>query len=211
MHILACDLSVLGLLRHRPELLAAPAFAADRLSADTPLVTSNGATFTAPVGWRVTSTANKTVLEPPEADSHAALVDVQAADADAAMAAAWAAYRPQSKRPLKIGTDQPPYNGWEERHVYSYETSPNEKAVVYALAWRAARDWTVVIVEASQSTFERRGAALSLVIGSLRPKGYARERFAGRTAHALDAERIAILKAFLQDAMQQFEVPGVGP
>jgi CubicO group peptidase (beta-lactamase class C family) len=190
--------------------LAAPAFAVDPLTADTPLTTSNGATFTAPVGWKVTSAANKTVLEPPEADSTAALVDVQAADADAAMAAAWAAYRPDSKRPLKIKTDQPPYNGWEERHLYSYETSPNEKAVVYALAWRAARDWTVVIVEASQSTFERRNAALSLAIGSLRPKGYARERFAGRKAHALDAERIALLKEFLQGAMQQFEVPGVG-
>lgn len=83
-----------------------------------------------------------------------ALLDVQATDADAAVAAGWANYRPVARRPLRITTPQAPHNGWEERQVSSYETSPNEKAVIYALAWRAGRDWTVVIVEASRSTFE---------------------------------------------------------
>ncbi|MDB5516454.1 MAG: serine hydrolase, partial [Tardiphaga sp.] len=169
-----------------------------------------GATFTAPVGWSITSAANKTVLEPPEADSHLAILDVQAADADAAVAAAWAGYRSDARRPLRLATPQAPLNGWEERRLYTYETSPNEKAVVYALAWRAGRDWAVVIVEAAQSTFGKRNSAFSLVIGSLRPKGYQRELFAGRKAHPLDAERIAVLKTFAQDVMQQFDIPGVG-
>jgi hypothetical protein len=151
------------------------ASAVDALSADTPLTTAGGARFTAPMGWSVTSAANKSVLTPQEADSYIALLDVQAADANAAVAAAWANYRPDTNRPLRIATPQAPYNGWEERHNYSYETSPNEKAVVYALAWRAGRDWTVVIVEASRSTFEKRNAAFSLTIGSLRPRGPARD------------------------------------
>jgi hypothetical protein len=50
--------------------------------------------------------------------------------------------------------------------------------VVYALAWRAGGVWLVVIVDAALSTFGKRTAALSLEIGSLRPKGYERERFA---------------------------------
>src|SRR5881227_537423 len=74
------------------------------ISADTPLRTASGATFTAPSGWRVTSTASKKVLEPPEADSHLALVDVQAANAAAAVAAGWASYRPDAMRPLRIAT-----------------------------------------------------------------------------------------------------------
>src|SRR5262249_43254199 len=149
--------------------------AAERLSADTPRSTSSGATFTAPSGWSITASTNKTILLPPEGDSRLALVDLQAADAAAAVAAGWASYRPDANRPLKIATRQAPYNGWEERHVYLYETSPNEKAVVYALAWRAGQAWMVAIVEASQATFEKRGAAFSLTIGSLRPNGYQRE------------------------------------
>ena len=189
---------------------ASPVSAVEALSADTPLTTTGGATFTAPMGWRVTSAANKSVLDPPEADSHLVLLDVQAADAAAAVAVGWANYRPDANRPLRIATPQAPYNGWEERHLYSYETSPNEKAVVYALAWRAGGDWMVVIVEATRSTFEKRNAAFSLAIGSLRPKGYQREMFAERKAHSLDAERIALLKEFVQDVMQQFGIPGVG-
>jgi CubicO group peptidase (beta-lactamase class C family) len=180
------------------------------LSADTPLATTGGATFTAPTGWRVTSAVNKSVLEPPEADSHLVMLDIHAVDAAAAVAAGWAAYRPDANRPLKIATPQAPYNGWDERHVYVYETSPNEKAVVYALAWRAGGDWLVVIVEAALSTFEKRNAAFSLAIGSLRPKEFQREMFAGRKAHPLDADRIAVLKEFVQDVMRDFGIPGVG-
>jgi CubicO group peptidase (beta-lactamase class C family) len=188
----------------------APARAAEALSADTPLTTAGGATFTAPMDWSVTSAANQRVLNPPEGDSHLVLLDVQATDADAAVAAGWTNYRPDAHRPLRIATPQAPHNGWEERHVYFYETSPNEKAVVYALAWRAGRDWSVVIVEATSATFEKRNAAFALTIGSLRPKGYQREVFSATKAHPLDAERIALLRAFAQDVMQQFDIPGVG-
>jgi CubicO group peptidase (beta-lactamase class C family) len=192
-------------------ILASPASAAEALlSADTPLATTGGATFTAPTGWRVTSAANKSILEPPEADSHLVMLDIHAADAAGAVAAGWAAYRPDANRPLKIATPGAPYNGWDERHVYIYETSPNEKAVVYALAWRAGGDWLVVIVEAALSTFEKRNAAFSLAIGSLRPKEYQREMFGGRKAHPLDADRIAALKEFVQDVMRDFGIPGVG-
>jgi CubicO group peptidase (beta-lactamase class C family) len=185
-----------------------PSPATERLAIDTPYTTSSGATFTAPSGWNIISGTNKHVLDPPEGDSHLALVDVQATDAAAAVAAGWASYRPDANRPLRIATPQAPYNGWEERHIYSYETSPNEKAVVYALAWRAGQAWTVVIVDATRATFQKRSAAFGLAIGSLRPKDYQREMFAGKPARPLDAERIALIKDFVQDVMQQFDVPG---
>jgi CubicO group peptidase (beta-lactamase class C family) len=180
------------------------------LAADTPMTTTNGATFTAPVGWSVTAGTNRVQLAPPEADSRLVLVDVQAPDAAAAVAAGWASYRPDANRPLRLVTPQVPYNGWVERHVFNYETSPNEKAVVYTLAWRAGPDWTVTIVEASRSTFQKRNAGFSLIVGSLRAKGYQREMFSGRKAHPLDADRIALLTSFVRDVMQQFGIPGVG-
>ena len=86
---------------------------------DILFTTTNGTTFTAPSGWSVTSGTNKTVLDPPEEDSQLALVDVQAADAAAAVAAGWASYRPDANRPLRLAMPQAPYNGWEERHVYN--------------------------------------------------------------------------------------------
>src|ERR1700730_6584017 len=91
---------------------ASPVSAVEVLLADAPLTTTGGATFTAPVGWSVTSTANKTVPQPPEADSHLAVTHVQRADADAAVAAGWASYRPEAHRPLRLATPQAPHNGW---------------------------------------------------------------------------------------------------
>src|SRR4051812_34566564 len=107
---------------------AFPASAGEPLSADTALATASGATFTAPAGWSVTSASSKSILEPPEADSHLALVDVQAADAAAAVAAAWAAYRPDAKRPLRVTPPPAPHNGWGGGGVFSFEKPPQEKA-----------------------------------------------------------------------------------
>lgn len=190
---------------------AAPACAQQRLAADTAATTAAGTSFTAPADWRLTDRTSLRLLDPPEGDSHLAVVDVQAPDAAAALAAAWAAYRPGANRPLKIALPQSaPYNGWEERHLYRYETSPNDKTVGYAMAWRAGSQWTVVIVEASQATFEKRNAQFGLTIGSLRPKGYTRETFAGKPAHKLDAERIGVLQDFVATAMTELGIPGVG-
>ncbi len=201
---------ILGVLALAFSIGFASAASGQPLAADTALTTASGATFTAPQGWSVTSSPNRIVLEPPEADSRVALIDARAPNVAAAVAAGWASYRPDANRPLRVALPQAPQNGWEERHVYNYETSPNERAVVYALAWRAGQDWTVVIVEAARATFEKRNAAFSLTIGSLRPKGYQREMFSGKQAHPLDAARIAVLKDFILDVMRQFAIPGVG-
>src|SRR5260370_24266969 len=81
--------------------------APERLVADTPRVTPGGATFTVPGGWAITTGKNLAILEPPETDTHIAIFDSQAADADAAVAAAWAAYKPDAKRPVRLVTPRP--------------------------------------------------------------------------------------------------------
>src|SRR5215467_10143954 len=92
--------------------------AAEHLAADTQRATPAGATFTAPGGWSLRSGASLIVLDAPEQGSHVAIADVHAADAPAAVTAAWAAYRPGAKRPLKLATPRPARNGWEERRVF---------------------------------------------------------------------------------------------
>ena len=177
---------------------------------DLPHATAAGTMFTLPAGWSLTTQGDLTVLAPPETDTHIALRDVSAKDADAAVAAAWAAFRPHFTRPLKIALPRAPRDGWEESRIYQYETSPNEKAVVQAIAYRAGDTWTVALLDGSESTFEKRGGPISVTLRSLRPKGYTRESFAGRQAHPLDAARLQTLKDFVAHGMKLLDTPGVG-
>ncbi len=182
--------------------------APEQVATDTPRLTPGGTKFTVPAGWSIASGANLVVLTPPETDTHIVLFDIQAGDAKAAVASAWAAYKPDAKRPIRLITPQPPREGWDERQAFDYETSPNERVVVFAMAQRSGNSWTVMICDASLPTLEKRGAPVNLVFESVRPKNYVRESFAGRKAHPLDAARIEQLKAFVQTSMQQLGVPG---
>ncbi|HEX6822781.1 MAG TPA: serine hydrolase [Candidatus Sulfotelmatobacter sp.] len=181
----------------------------ERVSADSARTTPGGATFTVPSGWSIASGTHLAILQPPEPDTRVVIFDAPAGNAKAAVESAWAAYKPEFKRPLKLITPRPPHEGWEEREVFDYETSPNERAVVEALALRAGTAWTVLILEGTEPTVEKRSAPINLVFGSIRPKGYQREIFAGHQPHPLDAFRIAQIKEFVQNSMQQLGVPGV--
>jgi hypothetical protein len=159
-----------------------PSAAPQRLAADTPSATPGGATFTVPAGWAIVTGKDLVILEPPETDTHVIIFDSQATDASAAVADAWAAFKPEKTWPQKLVTPLPARKGWEERQVFDYETSPNERVIVQAIAMRANGAWTVLIMDGSEPTAEKRGAPISLIIQSLRPKGYSRESFAGRKA-----------------------------
>ena len=192
-----------------PQQTVSATHASEQVSSDSQRTTSGGATFTVPAGWSIQSSGNLILLTPPEGDSHVVLFDTQASDAKAAVAASWTAYKPESKRPIKLVTPRPGRDGWNERQVFEYETSPDEKATVYAIASRAGSAWTVFLVDASDATADKRAAPTGLIFQSLRPKGYTVESFAGRKAHPLDKERIEQLKDFVQNAMKQLGVPGV--
>jgi CubicO group peptidase (beta-lactamase class C family) len=179
------------------------------LAADTAKSTVEGATFIAPAGWSIAVRGPATILEVPEKGSFIALIDVRAPDADAAVAAAWAAYRPEARWPLKVTTDGPDKDGWTNRRAYDYQTSPNERRDVAVYARRAGETWTVIVLDMDQAVGEKRTAAISLVFGRLFPKGYARESFAGKKAHRLDAGRLARLNAWVETAMKELGVPGV--
>ncbi len=183
--------------------------AAVKIDVDTPKTTTEGAAFIAPGGWSFVVRGPATILEAPEGDSHLALVDVHAKDADAAVAAAWAAYNPDAKWPLKVTADGPPKDGWTDRRSYSYQTSPNEKREVEVSVRRANDVWTVVIYDMTEAVGEKRRGAVALVYGRLLPKGYVRESFAGKKANKLDAARIAELSRWVETAMKELGVPGV--
>jgi CubicO group peptidase (beta-lactamase class C family) len=180
----------------------------ERLTADTPR-TTEGATFIAPAGWSISERGPATILDAPEAGSRIALVDVHADAADAAVAVAWAAYNPPKYWALKRAAPQEDRDGWVDQKQYVYDTSPTEHRTVVANAARHGGLWTVTIFDMDQAVAEKRAGQVALVLGRLLPKGYQRETFADRTAHKLDAGRIAALTAFVDESREALGVPGV--
>jgi CubicO group peptidase (beta-lactamase class C family) len=190
---------------------AAPSPAAPDAGADRPSKTPAGATYLLPANWTATANGPAVILSPPEADLHIAIVDAgPAADAKAAAAAAWSAYRPAMGHAFKLATARPPRNGWDEVSVIDYETSPAEHLALTAIARRRGDRWTVMLLDGNEATVEKRGGALGQIGQSLRPAGYARESFAGRTANPLDAARIATLVEFVRKGAADLHIPGVG-
>lgn len=190
-----------------PAALAEPA----PLAADTPARLSSGATFTAPQGWRLEEKGEARIMTSPEADARLIVVDgLTGADVEAAVAAAWKRVQPDFDRAPKLVTPRPGREGWDDRSAFDYETSPNEKRFIYALAYRKGSGWAAVLYDGSEATADKRWAAISQVLSSLRAPGYTRESFAGRKAHKLDPARIDQLKAFLRTGMRELGVPGIG-
>jgi CubicO group peptidase (beta-lactamase class C family) len=110
--------------------------------------------------------------------------------------------------PVRLVSPIPPRDGWDERKNFDYETSPNERAVLQARAMKAGDQWTVVLLDSTEPTLEKRGAQVGTIIQSLRPKGYERETFTGRKALPLNPDRIAEIKSFVEASMKKLGVPG---
>ncbi len=186
----------------------APSFAQSAPS-DGTIKTPAGNSIKAPPEWRDTTSGKMLRFDAPEGDFSLAIVDVgKAADAKAAAQEAWAVFRPDDHHPLKLATPRPGRQGWDERAELEYETSANEHLLIDAFVLRRGDAWTVMIADGSQSTAEKRAGAIGLVVQSLRPAGYTKENFAGRTAHPLDAARIEQMRSFVETSIKELGVPG---
>jgi CubicO group peptidase (beta-lactamase class C family) len=177
---------------------------------DRPGSTTGGNTFIVPAGWTLQASGNATTLRPPEGGSSIVFVDVEAPDAAAAVAQAWATQPGAPQRLLKVVTPAAARDGWTERASYAYQTSPNEHREVSASVRRANGVWNVALYDMADDVAEKRLAQVGLIFGKLLPKGYTRESFAGRRAPPIDGARLAELQAFVQRAMAATGVPGVG-
>jgi CubicO group peptidase (beta-lactamase class C family) len=156
-------------------------------AAETTVTTPGGrATFLLPQGWASRVQGNAVIVTPPEADgSRSAFVDTTATDVDAAVAEAWKVLGLDPK--FLLATDAAPRDGWDQRRFYDYDIPANAKRVVNASAFRKGKAWTVVVADVDQAIAEKRGSQYGKIAQRFQPAGYARETFAGRAAHKLDA------------------------
>lgn len=178
------------------------------LTEDTELRLERGHHFVAPRGWSVRQIDQGFVVSPPEQGSDIAILTSSEADPAAAVTAAWAALRPGLDRPGE-GQERAPREGWDRTVRFLYEAPADQPRSVMALALAKGEGWTVLLYDVSDDVAERRDAQIEVIFNSLLPYGYARETFAGRTAHRLDDARIGQLVSLIETARREYAIPGV--
>lgn len=203
--------SVLAIALAVANPLAAQAPASDASAVQEISAAGGAATLALPPGWQRSTKGAATVLTAPEGDLTIALIPVSgAASADAAVAQAWTSFMPAFARPVRLAQDRPGRDGWDASRVVNYDIAPAEKRFAQGIALKKGASYTVVLVDGAMATIAKRGGQLGQAFGSLRPAGFAKENFAGKTAHSLDAARIKQLVDFTREAMATLKVPGVG-
>ncbi len=194
-----------------PDVAVPPAAAGTKprtLDAETRITTASGASFTASPGWIVEERADRVVLTAPEKDVAVALLELKAADRDAALAAAWAQWKPGFDLKVANAVDAPARDGWDAVSQVVYVTPTAEQRLVIGLARRKGEVWYVALLDGSAAGVDRRGAQLGIVIESFTVPGLDKETFAGKTAHTLDKARLDELTAFTETALARTKVPG---
>ena len=163
LFFLSVALQVGGVTTHPP---AEPAV---EQREDTQRPAVEGVPFAAPAGWRTETRGSVTIARSPDGNSQVALVYVRGDDADRAVNAAWAVYRPDMNWPLKVTVDFPDAGGWSDIRNYTYQTSPEEKRNVEANARRKADIWAVILSEVDQGVAEKQSAQVGSINSRLFP------------------------------------------
>jgi CubicO group peptidase (beta-lactamase class C family) len=158
----------------------------------------------------VTELKDGLTLEDPEKQLKIEVVEVDAsAGLSAGISAAWSGRRPGFSRQELSASDSPGREGWDLHRWAEYKVSPEESRTVSALASKKGSRAVVLLTDGSLAAVQRRGSQVALVYGSLRPGGYVRETYLGRTPRPLDAARVDELKKFIDQIRVAADVPGV--
>src|SRR5262245_36804669 len=195
--------------RHAPDaavlaVSSEPAWLADRV-----VTLPSGATLKVAAQWNVAAREDGVTLTDPEKETTIELVDIASAATSDAIASAWARRRPGFARPELAASDTPGREGWDGFRWARYRTSPEEARRVSAYAARRGGLVVVILVEGPLAAVQRRSSEVALVHDSLRPAGYVRETYRGRTPRRLDAPRVAELADFIGRMREAADVPGV--
>ena len=191
--------------------VAPPAAApAETPPAERHLTLPSGATLKVATDWTVTKSKDGLTLEDPEKQLKVELVEVDAsAGMKAAISAAWLRRHSGFKRQELASSDSPGREGWDLFHWAEYKTSPEELRRVAAFAAKKGSLAVALLVDGLLAAAERRGSQIALVQESLRPAGYVRETYVGRTPRPLDVARVGALKTFIDQMREVADVPGV--
>lgn len=185
-----------------------PTTSATILSADAPVKTSSGATFTGPKGWSVTRGEDRTILQDPERAITLTFLEEDEANSERATLRAWHKVDPSFSRAVEETTKPPAKDGWDEITQTKYATRDEEARIVLALARRKGQKHYVALIDGSRGGFDKRIAQLMTSVLSFKAAGVEEERFQG-PARKLDAAALSTLESFIEDARTKANVPGL--
>jgi CubicO group peptidase (beta-lactamase class C family) len=179
------------------------------MDADSPMRTASGVAYTAPKGWTVTTRDAVLLLQDPDREVSLTFVERKEPEAGAAIAAAWKQVKPDFSRTVRLVTALPGRRGWDAATEIEYETAAGESRNVWAHARRKGDTWHVALFDGTKTGWDRRLPGAAIAFQSFRPKGVEEESFRGKTAHVLDADRLAKLEAFFEEAREAARIPGL--
>lgn len=179
-----------------------------KLDADMQLKMSSEATFTASKDWLVTTNNDMVILEDPDHEVSLVLIENSESNVTKAIEAAWKQYKPDFSRFIKQAINLPPQDGWSEFVQVEYETTTQERYIIFVLARKSDKMWYIAIIEGAKQAFDRRAAQIMTTITSLKVRGVQEESFAGKKAYELDAGRLKSFEAFFENARVQCKIPG---
>lgn len=199
-----------GCASPRAATMVAESSSAEGQPPDRHVTLPSGATLKVPADWAVTAIDDGVTLQDPEKQLRIDLVEVtESGGMGDAISAAWRGRRPGFDRRELASSDTPGREGWELYHWTRYKTSPAEARNVSAFAARKGARTVVVLFDGPRAAAQRRSSQIALINDSLRPAGYVREMYSGRTPHPLDSRRLALLKQFIDRMREAADVPGV--
>ena len=179
-------------------------------AADRVVTLPSGATLKVAADWTVTAVKDGLNLEDPEKQLTVELVEItESAATSDAISAAWLRRRPGFNRQELASSDSPGREGWDLFRWSRYKTSPAEARWVSAFVVRKGTLAVVALIDGPLAAVQRRSSQIALIHDSLRPAGYVRETYVGRTPRPLDAARVAYLKTFIEQMHEAADVPGV--
>jgi CubicO group peptidase (beta-lactamase class C family) len=158
----------------------------------------------------VTSRPDGLTLDDPQKQLRIELVEVQGAgELTAALATAWSRRRPGFGREELAAADSPGREGWDRSRWIRYKTSPEEERRVSAFTVAKGVLSVVGLIDSPLAAVQKRSADLARVQNSLRPAGYVRESYVGRTPKRLDAAQVDYLRTFIERMREAADAPGV--
>ncbi len=184
------------------------------LEKDTPQTTAAGVTFTAPAGWSVSGTTAAITILAPEGDTPHCRPSMRKPPmppppspklGSATSPGSHGLYEPPSMSPITMA-------GPLASRLRSTKPSPNERAVVVAIARRAYDVWSVVLLDGAEPTFEKRSAISGANLGKSSPRRLpARVLPAGESPSRFHPRPYrSATRSFVEASMKKFDIPGAG-
>ena len=187
----------------------APAEHSETFDTDTARTTETGVRYTVPAGWTLTTREHVAIVKAPEGDLELAIVEPQQRQPlDAVVAEAWQRYGIAPPTQVRSG-EGVKSGGWDRIWWFNYQVPASAKRKLSAdVRWHGDAP-VVLLLDAASATLQKRASQFAVLDQSLQPEGYAHESFENKAAHALDAERLHRLDAFIEHGRVELGIPGV--